>query len=439
MTYVTSRVEALHRGLTPLDPNDDRIGFAPKLQGDIRVLAAAGVLSPDESYLTLNKHYTFEDISGHAWLNDNQSLIDTIWVVSDIEGWWNIADAEIPNIERGFGDGSFDVSGRFLAREITITGSIIMSKTSRTSIAEASIAARKILLQAFNLVKRGTWMIVDEDNFKRAAFVRLSGRPDVSVVNTRGRIDFSIGLRAGDPIKYEWIDDTAENVPAGESVLGNGYNVSRAQPGFTGASAESRVSDYQPEYGYRVGDQDGAGAGTESELGYYRGYLEHGYRVGESALEYFRQYDAQSLIVRDIDAYIAVENHGTSNVYCYFRILGPFFGPAFIRNVTTDQTMRFVSPTFQTGNQILGPSPVTAATEFLDINTHTREVHKGYFDGATPIEETGSSRGLLEPLVDWIYLAPGSNTIHFQDAGLATSNSLSAPILQVYWRSGWDG
>jgi hypothetical protein len=101
--------------------------------------------------------------------------------------------------------------------------------------------------------------------------------------------------------------------------------------------------------------------------------------------------------------------------------------------------MRFVAPTFQTGNQILGPSPVTAVTEFLDINTHTREVHKGYFDGLTPIEETGSSRGLMEPLVDWIYLAPGLNTIHFQDAGLATSNSLSAPILQVYWRSGWDG
>jgi hypothetical protein len=37
--------------------------------------------------------------------------------------------------------------------------------------------------------------------------VRISGRPQIETVNARGRTNFSIGLKAADPIKYEYYED----------------------------------------------------------------------------------------------------------------------------------------------------------------------------------------------------------------------------------------
>lgn len=44
----------------------------------------------------------------------------------------------------------------------------------------------------------------------KTSYVRLSGRPDISTVGARGRTNFSIGLRAADPIKYEIVGDNYE-------------------------------------------------------------------------------------------------------------------------------------------------------------------------------------------------------------------------------------
>ena len=37
------------------------------------------------------------------------------WIVTDISGWWTHPDAEVPDIERGWGDGSYDVQGKYRA------------------------------------------------------------------------------------------------------------------------------------------------------------------------------------------------------------------------------------------------------------------------------------------------------------------------------------
>lgn len=44
----------------------------------------------------------------------------------------------------------------------------------------------------------------------KTSYVRLSGRPEITTVNARGRTDFSIGLRAADPIKYELVGSDPE-------------------------------------------------------------------------------------------------------------------------------------------------------------------------------------------------------------------------------------
>jgi hypothetical protein len=53
----------------------------------------------------------------------------------------------------------------------------------------------------------------------KTSYVRLSGKPDIETVDARGRTDFSIGLRAADPIKYEIVGN---NFEAGRTVTVSG-------------------------------------------------------------------------------------------------------------------------------------------------------------------------------------------------------------------------
>jgi hypothetical protein len=130
---------------------------------------------------------------------------------------------------------------------------------------------------------------------------------------------------------------------------------------------------------------------------------------------------------------ITVTNHGDSIVYCYFRVIGPFYGPGYIQNVTTDQTMNFL-PAAAGSTQILGPTEISTEVEYIDIDTRNREIHKGDYTIGT---YTDSSRELLDPLVNWIYLLPGDNSIYFIDNGVGSR--LVSPSLEIYWRSGWIG
>lgn len=163
----------VNRGLTPL-PYPDITGM--KLNADI-VLGELVLNTIDES--------------------------GVVWVCTSMEGWWGHPDPDMPEFQRGFGDGSYDVRGRWASRDITLEGTFLTPDPSFVA------AARDKLIRATSLVYRGEWLRTYEDP-PRAAFVRLSGRPEIETVNARGRTDFSIGLRAADPIKYEWADDDPE-------------------------------------------------------------------------------------------------------------------------------------------------------------------------------------------------------------------------------------
>ena len=400
-------LSVLNKGLTPIHAEQDRYNFAPKLAGDIRIL-----LEDQANYLTFNTI-------------DSNGLV---WVISDIEGWWNLPEPSIPDIERGFGDGSFDISGRNTARIITLTGSVLITDSSRGGIAAASASARQQLLSAFNLVKRGTWIIVDEDSRKRASFVRLSGRPNISTVSNRGRIEFSIGLKAADPIKYEWIEGTLENIPTGTEAIANGYNIKTiGEFGFKQSTTEM----YD-----KYGNVDYNEATTENFREYDAyGNADKNYgNTIETTKENFREY-LSTTEQTGVSSSVTVTNYGTANVYCYFRVVGPLFGPAEILNRTTEQALPILAPSEASGtNQVLTPDETTDLVEYLDIDTKNREVHVGSFLNG---QSAGSARGLIDPVVDWIYLQPGDNTISFTDYG--TDITTFAPQLQIYWRSGWSG
>ena len=129
---------------------------------------------------------------------------NVIWIVTDIDGWWELPESELPDLPRGWGDGSYDAVGRWSNRLITLTGSFLTQ-----SPADAP-AARDALMSYLSPMMKSTragYLIVTEDGTtKKAAKVRLSGVPNVSSINARGRHDFSIGLKAVDPVKYEFVD-----------------------------------------------------------------------------------------------------------------------------------------------------------------------------------------------------------------------------------------
>ena len=143
-----------------------------------------------------------EDITlGSLVLNRLDRTTGVVWVCSDIDGWWDLPEPQFPDLTRGWGDGSYDADGRYQSRVMTLRGSVLVPDPS------AVPAAREALLEAFDLVYKGTQLIVDESPVK-TSYVRLSGKPQVRNVNARGRLDFSVGLKAADPIKYEYLENT---------------------------------------------------------------------------------------------------------------------------------------------------------------------------------------------------------------------------------------
>lgn len=161
-------------------------------------LVNVGLTAYPEPYLSKLKLQ--EDITLNNLVFNKIDANNVVWIVSDIDGWWNVPDPEIPDLPRGWGDGSYGAVGRWAARDMTLTGSFLVQDPSQVEV------ARNTLIEACDMVKAGGWLIVDEPSTSKAAYVRLSGRPSIQTVNARGRTDFSIGLRAVDPIKYEWID-----------------------------------------------------------------------------------------------------------------------------------------------------------------------------------------------------------------------------------------
>jgi hypothetical protein len=160
------------------------------------------------------------DIALGEFLFNTIDEYGVVWVITDIDGWWQHPEPDMPDIPRGFGDGSYDIKGRYQARILTLSGSFL---TPSPSLVEA---ARDRLIFATNLVYRGAWLKtgIESDN-KRSSFVRLSGAPSIQTTTARGRTDFSIGLKAADPIKYAWNDSDPDGyerveVPATNRTTG---------------------------------------------------------------------------------------------------------------------------------------------------------------------------------------------------------------------------
>lgn len=188
-----------------------------KLQSEENKLVNTALTKYPEPYLSglkLNADIEFNGLTLNT-IDENNVL----WVVSDIEGWWTLPESELPDLPRGWGDGSYEAVGRWSNRIINLNGSFLPQRP------EDAPAARNALIQAANLIKTGGWLKVNEDDYVRAAYVRLSGAPIITSVNARGRHDFTIALKANDPYKYEYVDGQGDGYNYVEISNGDSANV----------------------------------------------------------------------------------------------------------------------------------------------------------------------------------------------------------------------
>lgn len=335
---------------------------------------------------------------------------NVVWVCTEIEGWWVHPDPEVPDIARGWGDGSYDVRGRWQARQLTLSGVILTPDASYVP------AARNTLIAATSLVHTGAWLVVDEEP-SRASYVRLSGRPDIQTVNPRGRTEFTFGLRAADPIKYEWVDAN-QNGYSSSTILCKSASPLRTGSGVVNNIGNTGVSAVLEITGPLTGPASIYNQTTD-ELILIIGSL----RAGVTRSTTFRSLTSNVATITTSVAHSLV----AGDIVTVSGVDATFNGEYEVLSAPTTTTFTYAKTATNVANTAATGGSVVRDVDVLEIDTYDHEVAlNGIVAG---------SRSMVDTLVDWISLAPGNNTLQFTDEG----NANSTASLTVYYRSGWIG
>jgi len=284
------------------------------------------VFSPDIGRLKLEANIVLGDFILNTM--DSQGVV---WVVTDIPGWWESPRADVPDIARGFGDGSYEVRGRYNSRSFSIRGSFLVPNPS---LVEA--ARDRLIAATANMARRGVWFKTGNDPI-RAAYVTLNGDVSIETRNLRGRTNFEIGLRAADPIKYAWNDASPD-----------GYNLSEVPvrnvaTGSDGTGVVVNIGNYSvPCYLEISGPFAGPGTifnKTTEELI----ILTQGLKGPISRTVVNKQLTFDISTLKDIATLTTTESHGFALGDSVF-VSGtgsPFDGDSLITSVPTSTTLSY--------------------------------------------------------------------------------------------------
>jgi hypothetical protein len=353
-----------------------------------------------------------------------------LWVCTDLEGWWGQPEPEVPDISRGLGDGSYDVRGRYATREISLSGVFFPPTKEYVEI------ARDKLVVAIDLVKKSGYLVVDEEPPK-ASLVRLVDRPQITTVSPRGKTEFSLTLRAPDPIKYEWVggDENGRkseqiNLAAVDAVgeaslpiqnigntpvpllievhgptevgtyianLTNDSIISLAQPLRSKSTTTKTITHFS-----RQDDVVTAFFATETNLA-----------IGDFVDIENSTNDSGSVNGTDIQVIDVVNDPTAPSDKYYIQYTSPTLDLAdFAKTSATGTNVRASLNT----------------EDILEIDTYRQEV---YLNG-----ESSGYRFFLDTLSDWFYLETGVNSISF---GRPEAPTLTGGYIIVLYRSGWIG
>jgi len=348
-----------------------------------------------------------EDIILNDFVFNTVDEYGVLWVITDIKGWWTPPAPDMPDIKRGWADGSYDVKGRYNARDLTLEGSILCTDPSLAA------EARRRLVAQINLVRQGGWLKTNENPIK-ASWVRLSGEPDFETINARGRINFSIGLRASDPIKYSWNELNEDGYDV-EEILAKSTT-----PARSGKSVLTNQGDYPVTAYFKItGPITGPGIILNETNG-----------ESITIVEPLRSIVTGTIISKSITGGVVTLTTSAAHVLQVgdsvemFSLGAGIDGDRFII-ARTSNTFTFIGTASDTVNVVAVSGTYTFGPDILEIDTYNRQTSlNGEYFGA---------RMKLEVYNDWINLVPGENTISFYDNG----NANSTAKLTVEYRSGW--
>jgi hypothetical protein len=349
--------------------------------------ALTAVPFPNITGMQLNADIAIADLV----LNTIDEL-GTVWVCTEIDGWWTSASPEVPNITRGTEDGSYDISGRYAAREITLSGVFVPQDPANIQV------ARDKLIRAINLVRKSAWLRTDEKP-TRASKVWLVGQPQIQTVNARGRTEFSIPLRAPDPVKYLWNDESQD----GTELLTAGANqsVSLENEGNT------RVTGY-----LELAGPLGAGSTVNSTSKFSEELITTAFSLrGAGTICDIIEVSRSENVVTLVTEYISGAEVG--DVLELSNVTSPEFAPRdgviTVTSVSNESPYAF---TYEYAGADSSSRAITATArlltaDVLGIDTYNQTV---VFNN-----DASGHRSKLEPLVDWFKFEEGYNDVDFRE------------------------
>lgn len=423
---------------------------------------------------------------------------DTIWVVRDIDGWWTLPEIELPNLVRGRGDGSYDATGRYSERIITLEGSFLPQGPSGASTARDSLIN---ILSPLTKGQDAGYLIVDENDGpeyeisgrRLASFSEIANvvGDGTNVVFTTQESDhaFIVGDAVSISDVVTDVTDVANNIVSAfnfssaeiTAISDNTFTVvSSVQETYVSGGEASHnfitytTSETIPDEDIKIGDYivskeyDSPVVVDRSNTSVtVAGALGVDYISSGGLKKRIRKASKVRLLSRPVITSVTPRGRhdfslalkavdpikyefitGDPNGYDTEVLTAGVSGTAsatitnsgneavpiiieISQNLVVADSAIGSCPRIQIGSEFIDIVAGTDANVQLEIDTYNREaLEVTYNGGVVDLVENGRSN--LSVLVDWLYLQPGDNTVTLARFPQGTTCT-------IYYRSGWIG
>jgi hypothetical protein len=356
------------------------------------------------------------------------------------------------------------------------------------------LARAKLISSLSSLVYFGGILAVNEDPVK-VAKVFMIGQPTMDVKNARGRVDFSIQLRAGDPVKYSW------NYQATDGYFSS-TPFAYKQASVTAATFSSGTRRYTATNTFAVGDYVTVSGTSPSGWQLSAATLVTAVHSGGTWFEVTAANPGVSYTsggtARLAYSKTSITNDGNTAVPTVVTITGPMSSGSFIKNLTNGNSMKLVKQ-LRPANYTVSIASVSRTANIATVTATSSTGHGLFVGDIVNITVTGASsfdlngavivstttntftyvstgsdqslttvtssnavlvsadsaiidtynqtvtyrgiadagRSILDANIDWLKLNPGTNEIQIETGD--TSVSTTATTVAVQYRSGWIG
>lgn len=383
-----------------------------------------------------------EDINVNGLLLNHRDNNNTIWLCTNIEGWWTLPPSEIPDVPRPYWDGSMLTTGRYLARTITISGVFMPPHPSlvwynRDALLRVSSAVRGVGLLAMcgnedPVISHATTPDHPFLDPPKMTLIQTNDVPLIETVKANGFTQFELSFRCVNPTKIS-VYEKQKTIPVeNDDIVRKRRYKAISQPASAGGQTTEyaevlRVEDSAAKRHYSELKEVNLDALIEDEEFTELNPPTRPPGMSDAAYQrlvdaYVDQYYDSKTSLKTIVLHNA-GNYFASPTFVFAEITGATPDALLtVRNLTTEETLQ-IQRSVTEGRQLV-------------IDTGMRRV--GEVDPETSaVSWKWDDRNYMTLASQWITLAPGDNTII---VSRPTGQGVKVPTLpRVYWRDTWIG